>query len=231
MSSASTPASGLPAAPPPSAPALPSPPPSAVPAPEGPKVPRFAIRPSSLLKSPVVRRTKQLPSGQQQDRLMHLSAAGFRAQRLGALDASTRRRAAEQELCVLMCVAEQGLAWTALDAQLALALARAARDTLHAEEDAARKRVTECERLLATLADASDDARACAQEADEQVNALLAYFGRAGLQVDLSARNYEPADTSLLYRARVDDVSVSSRSDSADSDDEQSGSDADEANS
>ena len=170
--------------------------------------PRFSVKPSSILKSPVVRKTRkvrcnlfdsvlkihkfglqQLQSGLQLDRLMHLAADKYRAERLRVLHRTTRSRAAaeqtefqmhKQELDVLMVAAERGCTWTSLDAPLALALSHAARDTLMAEEDTINLKIAECETLLSTLRDSSEAARGRVKDADEQVGSVLQVFKEKG---------------------------------------------------
>lgn len=133
---------------------------------------------------------------------MHLAAEEFRVRRLRNLHRSSRSRAiAEEEQCqkqqqelhILMFAAEKGLNWMSLDPQLALALARAARDTLLAEEETAKLRINECENLLATLKDAADDARARFEDASHQIGTILTVFDRECIQVDLRNQHFEPS--------------------------------------
>lgn len=78
---------------------------------------------------------------------MRFAAEEFRARRMQNLHQSTRRRAAAEEkqaqkqrdeANVLMFATENGFRWTSLEPRLALALARAARDTIMAEEEVAK---------------------------------------------------------------------------------------------
>lgn len=74
----------------------------------------------------------------------------------------------QQELQTLLYAEEQGSGSNSLDPQVALALARATRDVLTAEEEAAKLRILECEQLLETLKDAADDAHARVEDANYQ---------------------------------------------------------------
>lgn len=177
-------------------------------------------------------------------RLMHLVAASHRAGRLRALAKSAERRAeAEAEHCkktqaelnVLLHAAENGLEWTSLDEKHALGLARAVVDTLEAEEEAVKRKIAEGECLIATLKDAREEAKECAEDASSQVAALLSYFERAGMEVDQAPLTYEPSEAVLLCMASLkerdeDDGIPMSRSDSEDeSDFDESGSETDHA--
>jgi hypothetical protein len=122
-----------------------------------------------------------------------LAAEEFKTERLRLLHQSSRFRAtAEEDQCreqarelkVLVLAAQQGLNWTALDPQLALELARAARDTLMAEEETAKLRVDECESLLATLKDSVDDAHARVEEAHHQIASILTFFDKQGIPLN-----------------------------------------------
>lgn len=84
---------------------------------------------------------------------MHLAGEEFRLQRLHAFHGSSHSRAISEEdqcreqakeLKILMLASQKGLNWTALDPQLALALARAVRNTLMAEEETAKLKIVEC---------------------------------------------------------------------------------------
>ncbi|KJA15177.1 hypothetical protein HYPSUDRAFT_208101 [Hypholoma sublateritium FD-334 SS-4] len=194
MSAASTPALSQTVAAPPFNPSQPPTPQNSTPGPEALRAPRFAVRPSSLMRSPVFK------SGLQQDRITHLLADSYRAQRLRSLHKSSRRRAdAEEEqqrklqleMNVLLHAAERGQDWTSLDGSFALAVARAARDALAAEEDAANKRIIECQHMLATLQDARDEARGRVKEADFQVGSIMSFFKRAGLELDSRDQTFE----------------------------------------
>ena len=106
------------------------------------------------------------------------------------LHQTTRRRAAaeekqaqkqREEANVLMFATENGFRWTSLEPRLALALARAARDTIMAEEEVAKLRIKECEDRLETLKDAADHVHARAADANMQVGVLLNSFDRQGI--------------------------------------------------
>lgn len=84
-----------------------------------------------------------------------------------------------------MLASQKGLDWTALDPQLALALARAVCDTLMAEEETAKLHVRECENLLATLKDTMDDACARVKDIHQQVASITLFFDQAGLHISL----------------------------------------------
>ena len=129
-------------------------------------------------------------SGLLQDRRMHLMADQYKTRRQRVLSKNTRLRAEAEishqskyqyELRVLLYAAERGLDWTGLDGQLALALAKAARDTLIAEEVMDR-RIDECRSLLSTLEDSKDDAKGRVLEASYQVDSVVNYLKRMGLQ-------------------------------------------------
>jgi len=118
------------------------------------------------------------------------------------LHQSTRRRAAadeehsqkqRDEVHILMFAAEKGFNWTSLEPQLALALAHAVRDTLMAEEKAAKLRIKECKDRLETLKDAADHVQVRAQDAGEQVATLVECFDREGIHVDLRPQRFEPS--------------------------------------
>ena len=157
---------------------------------------------------------------------MHLSGQEFRVQRLRMFHQSSRSRAtAEEDQCrqqanelnVLMLASQQGLNWTALEPQLALALARAVRDTLMAEEETAKLRVQECENLLATLKDTMDDAHARVQDAHQQIASITSFFDQEGIRISLFP---------LSFNAHQDH-SHSSNVDSDDSDDSEMNSNSD----
>ena len=130
-------------------------------------------------------------SGLLQDRRMHLMADQYKTRRQRVLSKNTRLRAEAEishqskyqyELNVLLYAAERGLEWTGLDAQLALALAKAVRDTLIAEEEVMDRRIDECRSLLSTVEDSKDDAKGRVFEASYQVESVLNYLKRMGLQ-------------------------------------------------
>ncbi|KAF8957388.1 hypothetical protein BDZ97DRAFT_1924641 [Flammula alnicola] len=123
---------------------------------------RLHIHPSGLIKSPIVNklmRRKLTSSDPNQDRL---AAEEYKAKRLISLARARRLRVAAeerhglselQEFRVLINAAKEGAEFTSLDPQTAIDLARAARDTLAAEEKLEQLKVAECEEQLAILRD------------------------------------------------------------------------------
>ena len=133
---------------------------------------------------------------------MRLQAEKFRLQRLQNLHQSTRLRVAAEEehskkhldeVHVLMYADEKGFNWTGLEPELALALARAARDTITAEQEVAKLRIKECEDRLETLKNAADDVPARVQDANEQVATLIGRFNREAIRVDLRPQCFKPS--------------------------------------
>ena len=129
-------------------------------------------------------------------------AEEFRIKRLQELHVTIRRRVRseeehlkkqQQELQTLLYAEEQGSGCNALDPPVALGLARATRDALIAEEDAAKLRILECEQLLETLKDAADDAHARVEDANCQIGQILSIFDQQEIQVDLRKQNFEPS--------------------------------------
>lgn len=98
----------------------------------------------------------------------------------------------QQELLTLLYAEEQG-GCNSLDPQVALALARATRDVLTVEEEAAKLRILECEQLLETLKDAADDAHARVADANCQIGQILSIFDHQQIQVDLRKRTFQPS--------------------------------------
>lgn len=90
-----------------------------------------------------------------------------------------------------MLASQKGLNWTALDPQLALALARAARDTLMAEEETARLKIVESENLLATLKDTLDDVHARVEDAHQQIASIISFFDQRGIHINLRPLLFE----------------------------------------
>lgn len=129
-------------------------------------------------------------------------AEEFRIKRLQELHHIIRRRVSseeehlkkqQQELQTLLYAEEQGTGCNALDPQVALALARATRDALAAEEEAAKLRILECEQLLETLKDAAEDAHARVEDANCQIGQILSIFDHQEMHVDLRKQNFEPS--------------------------------------
>lgn len=143
-------------------------------------------------------------SGFLQDNRLRLAAEEFRIKRRQELQQIIRRRVSseeehlkkqQQELQTLLFAEEQGSGCNALHPQVALALARATRDALTAEEEAAKLRVLECEQLLETLKDAAEDAHARVEDANFQIGQILSIFDRQGIQVDLRKKIFEPSQS------------------------------------
>lgn len=105
---------------------------------------------------------------------------------------------------ILLVAAERGFDWSALDAPLALALARATRNTLQAEEQALKHRILECEGILAALKDSHDNACARVDDANHQVGSIMSIFDREGLSIDVRLESIVPT-TSLLIKYGIDD--------------------------
>jgi hypothetical protein len=131
---------------------------------------------------------------------MRLASEEFRLRRLHTLHQSSHSRAiAEEDQCreqakelrVLTLASQKGLSWTALDPQLALALARAVRDTLMAEEETAKLKIAECESLLATLKDSLDDTRARVEDAHQQIASVLSFFDEQRVQINLRPLHFK----------------------------------------
>ena len=152
---------------------------------------------------------------------MHLAGEEFRLQRLHTYHRSSRSRAiAEEDQCreqakelkILTLASQKGLNWTALDPQLALALARAARDTLMAEEETAKLKVVECENLLATLKDTLDYAHAQVEDAHQQIASVISFFDQRGVQINLRPLHFDSLQDPLS--SDMDSISDHSQSDS-----------------
>lgn len=146
--------------------------------------------------------TQPRSSGFQQDSRLRLVGEEFRIKRLRDLQGIIRRRVSleedhlkkqQQELLTLLYAEEQGGGCNSLDPQVALALARASRDVLTAEEEVAKLRILECEQLLETLKDAADDAHARAEDANCQIGQILSFFDHQQIQVDLRKRTFQPS--------------------------------------
>ncbi len=138
---------------------------------------------------------------------MLLSAANYRYHRQRTLYASQRLRAdaednytkkQQNEVFVLMLAAERHLHWSALDSQLALALAKAAKGTLEAEEEVIRSRIQEAENLAASLRDSLDEARGRVHDASFQINSILDTFQRNGITADVNSDMLTPPSLQVL---------------------------------
>lgn len=148
--------------------------------------------------------TQRQRSGPQRDSRLRLVAEEFRIKRLQELHLIIRRRVSSeeehlkkqrQELSTLLYAEEQGLGsgCHTLEPQVALALARATRDALAAEEEAAKLRIEECEQHLETLKDAAEDAHARVEDANYQVGQVLSFFDHQEMRVDLRKQSFEPS--------------------------------------
>ena len=153
---------------------------------------------------------------------MHLAGEEFWLQRLHTFHASSHPRAiAEEDQCqeqakelkILMLASQKGLNWGALDPQLALALARATRDTLMAEEETAKLKIVECENLLATLKDTLDDACARVEDAHQQIASIISFFDQQGIQINLHPLHFKALQDYLLS-SNMHSISEHSQSDS-----------------
>ena len=129
-------------------------------------------------------------------------AEEFRIKRLQELRTIIQRQASSeeehlkkqhQELQTLLYAEEQGSGCEALDPQVALALARATRDTLMAEEEAGKLRILECEHLLETLKYAADDAHAHVEDANYQIGQILSIFDHQEIHVDICKQQFKPS--------------------------------------
>lgn len=154
---------------------------------------------------------------------MHLAAEEFRIQRLRTFHQSSHSRAAAEadqcreqtkELNILMLASQKGFSWSALEPQLALGLARAARDTLMAEEETAKLRVTECENLLATLKDSLDDAHARVADAHRQIASIMTFIDQKGIQINLLPLHFDTLQDHSLQDHTLHDHAISSDMDS-----------------
>lgn len=90
-----------------------------------------------------------------------------------------------QEVHVLMDASEGGAEHTSLNPQAAVDLAKAAHDSLLAEETLAHLKVAECEAKLQLLRDDAEAASARSLEANFQVGKILAILDAAHIRVNL----------------------------------------------
>lgn len=126
------------------------------------------------------------------------------------------------ETTMLLEAAQRGDDFTSLDPKTAIHVARAARDTLIAEEHLALSRVQECEAVLTSLRDAVDEVRARVEDANLQVRKLLNIMNDQGIHVAASMKICMPPpsettsltifDTPFPSRARSTSPSYSSGS-------------------
>lgn len=104
---------------------------------------------------------------------------------------AAEEKAAAQELLettMLLEAAKRGDDFTSLDPETAISVARAARDTLLAEEHLAVSRVQECEAVLTSLHDAVDEVRARLEDANLQVGRLLNIMNDNGIHISTSIK-------------------------------------------
>ena len=177
---------------------------------------RFYVHSSALLKSPLMNKFNhgkvcsfvhlyhQLftdyplvfdhPQAQPNERL-RLVAEQYRVHqrkmliKAKQLKLAAEERAAAQELLetkMLLEAAQHGDDFTSLDPQTAINVARAARNTLLAEEHLAVSRVQECEAVLTGLRDAVDEVHARVEDANLQVGRLLNIMNEQGIRLATS---------------------------------------------
>ena len=118
------------------------------------------------------------------------------------LNCASRKRAAAEEVLVIKELAETEVLMFAtekddnidsFDPETALAMARATRDVLAAEEEVASLRVEECRLMLETLQDAVYFAHTRLEDAESQIGHLLSTFQQENLSVDLQIRKLRPS--------------------------------------
>ncbi|KAF8164423.1 hypothetical protein BJ912DRAFT_934956 [Pholiota molesta] len=168
--------------------------------------PYLHIRPSTILKCSTPNNIKNPGSVQTFKQLF--AANDFKARRLRQFHVSSKKRLAAEatqlqeehrERQILDFAASQGSNWSSMEPQLALALARAARDTLIAEENTLKLRVTECQRQLETLTDDLDYAHVRVQQAHLQVGDLMESLFKLQIPVD-----YRPLDLRISSMASLE---------------------------
>lgn len=123
------------------------------------------------------------------------------------LKLAAEEKAAAQELLetsMLLEAAQRGDDFTSLDPEMAIGVARAARDTLLAEEHLAVSRVQECEATLTALRDAVDEVRAQVEDANLQVGRLLNIMNDNGIHISTSIKIGTPPslDTRTIFDAQ-----------------------------
>ena len=135
---------------------------------------------------------------------------------------------------MLLEAAQCGDDFTSLNPKMAIHVARAARDTLIAEEHLALSRVQECEAVLTSLCDAVDEVRAWVEDANLQVGKLLNIMNDQGIHIAASIKicmpppSETPSLTILdtLFPSRACSTSLSYSSGSMDSSGEEGESEA-----
>jgi len=122
---------------------------------------------------------------------MRIAAEQYHISRLRDVFRANRRRAAaeeqralkqDHELKILDFVEKQS---SPLDPQVALALARAARDTLYAEGDLIRSRKEECRLTLEILDCRAEGLESHLSDANDQIAVILDMFQRKGLPFEV----------------------------------------------
>ena len=102
---------------------------------------------------------------------------------------AAEEKAAAQELLetkMLLEAAQRGDDFTSLDPETAISVARAAHNTLLAEEHLAVSKVQECEVILTSLRDAVDEVRAQVEDTNLQVGRLLNIMNNQGIHIPTS---------------------------------------------
>ncbi len=124
---------------------------------------------------------------------MRIAAEQYHISRLRDVFRANRRRAAAEEqravkqdceMKILDFVEKQS---SPLDPQVALALARAARDTLYAESDLIRSRKEECRLMLDILDCRTEELDSHLGDANDQIAVILDTFQRRGLPFEVSS--------------------------------------------
>lgn len=139
---------------------------------------------------------------------------------------AAEEKAAAQELfetTMLLEAAQRGDDFTSLDPNTAINVARAARDTLIAEEHLAISRVQECEVVLTSLRDAVDEVHARVEDANLQVGKLLNIMNAQGIHIAASMKICMPPSSETtpltifdtLFPSRACSTSLSSYSESS----------------
>ena len=123
---------------------------------------------------------------------MRLAAEQYRLNCLRKIYQANRHRAAAEEhhadkqdceMKILEFVNEQSMA---MDSQLALGLARAARDTLSAENRLIQARIAECQQSLEFLNSMAEESCSYLNEANGQITSILHMFQLQGLSFKVS---------------------------------------------
>lgn len=107
-----------------------------------------------------------------------------------------------------MRAAEMGADFTSLDPQSAINLARAAQETLVAEECVAVTWANECEAFLYFLRNSIDEARGHVEDANYQIGAMMNIFNTCGIRVDpfMSLSSPDPSKLRDLRQSFLDQL-------------------------